>query len=38
MNKPRWSHFTAGLAWIAAFTTAGLPGSVGSVIQGRNRT
>lgn len=38
MNKPRRSHLTVDLAWTAAFTTAGLPGSVRCVIQGRNRT
>jgi hypothetical protein len=37
-HAARWSHLTVGLAWTAAFTTAGLPGSVRSVIQGRNRT
>jgi hypothetical protein len=37
-HAARWSHLTVGLAWTAAFTSAGLPGSVRSVAQGRNRT
>lgn len=37
-HAARWGHLTVGLAWTAAFPTAGLPGSVRSVIRGRNRT